>query len=1016
MFDVFYIGENESLKENVPFAKPVNSLDEISPRTKMYWVIESNIELIDYAVLNYRPPDYDQTYEHVWKWNSKNYGGIKLLPKKGSQGVKEINRVVCKKTFDVLYTETPGDYFEKHKHAEYVWCVDPEYKLSKSINWAPDNFEPDFIHSFHLRGQLEHKYPEAEGGIKLYPRNWVKTRIKYHRFLDAAIKYPVLFVDDPTDYAQRDIFTDEYVWLIDKQHKIDSNTLDWVPDPFEQEYTHSFRMPYQLTEKYPESMGGIRLVPVNWKESLEKIHPDCPIQDEEYDVFYTNKKFNEETFEYYAKRSDTDWFWIVDRDYDFNGKLLYVPADHEEEYIHVFKWGLEHRYDPNILDLWDDRVAGIYLVHKDFDVTKQKLHTDIVPVRYDIFFTDDINNYEMYARRSRTEMFWLIDKDHIIAEEFKFVPADYDQPYINVFKLPGQLEHKYPRDITNVSDNRCGGIKLVPKNYNNGDIKYQGLLTDVKYIDFERYDTEEEGRKKSTNDWFWVVDEHVELIPGFNFTFTPEVWDEGKTHVWQKLNPKTKRQYDYGGVKLCPKVPAKKGRPKYIKEPACSQKEFPVFQLEPGVDVIDQLEKFDLHCDNTMYWVVEPFVRLAEDFDYDYYPSQWDEKNVHVFLSGGVNGKHENIRLIPKGTFANGHEYSETAFINNTFEDLKLMNTVASLPPRWPDVTLVDMTRDELVHHILENRKREIPFFWTIDADVDPDFAVFEQGFLPNTQNLHKVHTWQRLNPNNGVVHSYGGLRLWPTSIDVDTITTDTVITNKIKGLQYVRTPGCWYKKYDVVLITYHDDDAEAKYEKLKEKVPHAKWVKDVDGIFEAHKAAAEVAESKMFWVVDADAEIEEDFDFGYVPDQYDQETVHVWESLNPVTGDKYGYGGVKLFNRQQVLDANSWGLDFTTGLSKNLKVMNVVSCTTKFNTDEYSAWRSAFREVVKLSLKRDKESKARLAKWLEPANTDADFYEFALKGAQQASEYVEKYGQKPMRLAKINDYEWLRTQFDNIK
>ena len=59
------------------------------------------------------------------------------------------------------------------------------------------------------------------------------------------------------------------------QHKVNLNTFDWVPNPFEQHYIHSFRMPYQLTEKYPQEMGGIRLVPKKWKDAETKIHKDA---------------------------------------------------------------------------------------------------------------------------------------------------------------------------------------------------------------------------------------------------------------------------------------------------------------------------------------------------------------------------------------------------------------------------------------------------------------------------------------------------------------------------------------------------------------------------------------------------------------------------------------------------------------------------------------------------------------------------------------------------------------------
>lgn len=220
---------------------------------------------------------------------------------------------------------------------------------------------------------------------------------------------------------------------------------------------------------------------------------------------------------------------------------------------------------------------------------------------------------------------------------------------------------------------------------------------------------------------------------------------------------------------------------------------------------------------------------------------------------------------------------------------------------------------------------------------------------------------------------------------------------------------------YDIVFISYGEANADNNWEILKSQFPMAKRVKDVEGIHQAHIAAAKKCFTKMFWVVDADAEIVPEFDFSYIPDQYDQDVVHVWNSKNPVTDLEYGYGGVKLFNREQILDANNWGLDFTTGLSKRFKAMPELSCITRFNTDEYSTWRSAFRECVKLAQKRDAESKDRLEAWLHPA-PGAKFRDEAKAGAILGKEYGEKYGNKPLRLAKINDYEWLEEQWQNAK
>ena len=150
MFDVFYMGENPELSASIPFAKQITDTSDIVSQTKMYWLIEPNVALTDADVLNYRPADHDSKYEHIWKWNTKNYGGVRLLPRTGNAGIKEVNKIVCKKSFDILYNSAPNDYFNIHPYADYVWCVDPDYNLNTEINWAPDNFEPYYIHSFHL--------------------------------------------------------------------------------------------------------------------------------------------------------------------------------------------------------------------------------------------------------------------------------------------------------------------------------------------------------------------------------------------------------------------------------------------------------------------------------------------------------------------------------------------------------------------------------------------------------------------------------------------------------------------------------------------------------------------------------------------------------------------------------------------------------------------------------------------------------------------------------------------------
>ena len=125
--------------------------------------------------------------------------------------------------------------------------------------------------------------------------------------------------------------------------------------------------------------------------------------------------------------------------------------------------------------------------------------------------------------------------------------------------------------------------------------------------------------------------------------------------------------------------------------------------------------------------------------------------------------------------------------------------------------------------------------------------------------------------------------------------------------------------------------------------------------------AAAKKAMTKMFWVVDGDAQILDTFNFDHEVDEYNLETVHVWRSQNPVNGLTYGYGGVKLLPRKLTMNMDINTLDMTLAISDKFKAIDVISNTTAFNTDPFNTWKSAFRECVKLKHYGDEESLNRL-------------------------------------------------------
>jgi len=252
---------------------------------------------------------------------------------------------------------------------------------------------------------------------------------------------------------------------------------------------------------------------------------------------------------------------------------------------------------------------------------------------------------------------------------------------------------------------------------------------------------------------------------------------------------------------------------------------------------------------------------------------------------------------------------------------------------------------------------------------------------------------------------------------DAERIWAAKIIPNAFSlGVKDMGNIGVKHNQFDVVFISYHEPNAEANWQILKERFPFAKRVKNVKGIFEAHKQAAQLATTEMFYVVDGDAEIVDDFNFDFVPPIFQMNCVHLWTSLNPINDLEYGYGGVKLFPRQVLLDAETWNIDLTTGLGP-LAFYHKVSNVTAFNTDPFNTWRSAFRECAKLSASlhmnqyQFAETEERLRIW-NSVGEDKPFGTYALHGAKLGTNYGLQHFNDVEMMKKINDFEWMKNEF----
>jgi len=99
-------------------------------------------------------------------------------------------------------------------------------------------------------------------------------------------------------------------------------------------------------------------------------------------------------------------------------------------------------------------------------------------------------------------------------------------------------------------------------------------------------------------------------------------------------------------------------------------------------------------------------------------------------------------------------------------------------------------------------------------------------------------------------------------------------------------------------------------------------------------------------------------------------------------------------------------GLDFT--LDSAHEVVPILSGTAEYCNTAWSAWRTSFRECIKLQCNTDVESEYRLNRWLTGSRGDIPNAEYSRYGAEDAIEYYNAVKGDFAELKKSYDWEWL--------
>ena len=154
---------------------------------------------------------------------------------------------------------------------------------------------------------------------------------------------------------------------------------------------------------------------------------------------------------------------------------------------------------------------------------------------------------------------------------------------------------------------------------------------------------------------------------------------------------------------------------------------------------------------------------------------------------------------------------------------------------------------------------------------------------------------------------------------------------------------------FDIIFLSYHETNANENWEHLKKCMPYpfVKRVDGVEGILNGHKEAAKIARTRYFYVVDGDSFVSPSFKFEFnisgpinldISGSPSVDRTYVWRARNPVNDLVYGYGGIKLFRKQSILNKGKMEMDMTLSIDE-FTVVNEEASETRFNTSPFDLY-----------------------------------------------------------------------------
>jgi hypothetical protein len=777
---------------------------------------------------------------------------------------------------------------------------------------------------------------------------------------------------------------------------------------------------------------------------------------------------------------------------------------------------------------------------KDFDYTWRPNPKD-PPLIYQFGTQWAKTHGPTFTVAGATEIKYVDDIKATILPNMQYweIPEGVDTTKFDFSWHPDALAPKYIYQFGTLVDDKDGPRYVMPDN--NGEVVYiERTEINIEDIQFPRYyitTTLQDLIDDHSNEIFWALRENINY-DNFNFGWVPDKENVYHINAFGSPDSESTQTYFVNGkmiqkgytdinfienIKLDEAYLATlfkpvsaffvdRGNPETQERFEQLKLKFPSIQKTRFLNTwVDTINRCINRSSTELCWILNSELDYT-DFDFNFYPSPWQQKMVHVF---GTQWSHWGTTfMVNRDTFATDTKYvkiiehlSNLNFVKNRrakatnvlydiiyidhgnvdtstlsglvikYEDSYLntfRNMLAKLPNKkdhyvWVASTICEYDNFDFTYICDPFAREQLHVFPSDKQKFGDTFLINVNKLRELITDMEKLEDYEKISYNQ---HQRAKRLPAPTIITEDdthvsTIHTDfdwpyaTFVTKDNQEIEsvYSEPMSVWAPEHkniivtstggtqivvpreakdhvkrelydypyiitnsrlakstpmDIVFLSNGETGAEENYEHLL-RTTHglANRVVRVDGVngrVAAYHASAEASNTPWAFTVFAKLKVSAKFDWNWQPDRLQIPKHYVFHAKNPVNGLVYGHQAMIAYNKKLTLANQGKGLDFT--MDDEHEVVEILSGVANFNTDEWSTWRTAFREALKLRANTDEVSKNRLEFWLTVGS--GKFSQYSIDGATDAVQYYESVNGDFEKLKLSYDWPWLRAYFES--